>query len=107
MNVEKVDMSDPIAQKIYKLKFENSLLIFSGQYRDAIKAQKELAKIGIDNFELVTKVESPIKGTIPVFSKYGFRIVLARLIDKFRIKTPTEKKFRKMCELYKKGVLKI
>lgn len=103
MNVEKVDMSNPIAQKIHELKLENGLSIFAGKYGDAIKAQKQLAKIGIDNFELVTKVESPIKGTVPVFSKYGFRMILSMLIDKFRIKTPEEKKLEKCVRFLRRG----
>lgn len=107
MQVDRVDMSNPLAQKIYKLKFDNWLSILTGEYREAIKAQKELAKIGVDNFELMTKVESPVRGTVTLFSKYGFRLIVATIIDKFRIKTPEEKKFREMCELFKKGCLKV
>jgi len=107
MNIEKVDMSNPIAQKIHELKLENGLSIFAGKYSDAIKAQRELAKIGIDNFELVAKVKAPIKISVPLLSIYGFRIMLALIIDKLRIKTPEEKKFREMCTLFKKGLLKV
>jgi len=106
MQVTQIDTSNPLAEKIRALKFVNGVSLFAGKYRCAIRAQKELAEIGVDNFELMTKIEYPIKGTVPILSKYGFRLLLAMLIDKLRIKTPAEKKYREMCRLYKKGILK-
>ena len=106
MQVTQIDTSNPLADKVRELKLENGISIFTGKYRRAIKAQKELAEIGVDNFELMTKMESPVKGTFFLFSKYGFRLLLATVIDKLRIKTPAEKKYREMCRLYKKGIIK-
>ncbi len=107
MQVTQIDTSNPLAEEVRKLKLANGISIFAGKYRDAIKAQKKLAEIGVDNFELMTKIESPVKGTCPIFSKYGLRMLMATIIDKLRIKTPAEKKYREMCRLYKQGILKI
>lgn len=107
MQVTQIDITNPLEDKIRKLKLENGISILTGNYRRAIKAQRELAKIGIDNFELMTKIESPVKGTVPLLSKFGFRLLLAMLIDKIRYKTPAEKKYRDMCNLFKKGMMKI
>ena len=107
MKVDQVDMSNPLAQKIYQLKFQNGLSLFNGKYRDAIKAQKELAEIGVDNFELVAKIKAPLKITVPLLSIYGLRMILAVIIDKFRKKTPQEVQFREMCSRFKKGLLKV
>jgi hypothetical protein len=106
MQVTQIDLNNPLAERVRQLKLENGISIFMGNYRNAIKAQRELAKIGVDNFELMTKIESPVKGTVPLLSKLGFRLLLAMLIDKIRYKTPEEKKYRKMCNLFKKGVIK-
>ena len=78
-----------------------------GDFKGARNSYKELAKIGVDNFELVTKVPNTVKGNIPLFSRFGFRIMLYNLIEKFRFKTPEEKKFKEMAELFKKGNLRV
>ena len=106
MDVNKVDMSNPLARKIYDLKFTCQESLLKGNYRDSIKARKELSEIAVDNFDLITKVENPItiRGPISVFSKYRRRFFTARLIDKFRIKTPTEKKYITKCFLLSRGL---
>lgn len=108
MDVGKVDMSDPLARRIYDLKFTCQEALLKGNYRDSIKARKELSEIAVDNFDLITKVENPItiRGPISIFNKYRRRFFTARLIDNFRIKTPTEKKFITKCNLLSKGLYK-
>lgn len=102
-----IDFNDPLVQKIRKLKSDTQLSVLLGDYKTARTSHKELAKIGVDNFGLVVKVPNTVQGNIPLFSKYGWRIMLYNFLEKFRHKTPEEKKFREMAELYKKGNLSI
>ena len=104
--IEPTDLNNPIVRKISDLKFQNGTSVLMGNYKDAIKAQKELAKIGVDNFELVTKVPSRISGQIPLFSKYGLRVIAFSIFNKLRLKTIEEMKFGELCKLYKKGLIK-
>ena len=103
----KVDLNSQLAREIHKLKFDISMSTLTGDYKTAKAAKKELAKIGVDNFELVTKVPNPVSGSFPLFSKEGFNVLMYMLIDKFRIKTPEEKKFEMMAKLFKEGKLKV
>lgn len=102
-----VDFNNLFVQKIQKLKSDMQLSILYGDYKTARTARKELAKIGVDNFALVAKTPNTIKGEIPVFSKFGMRILFFNLLEKFRCKTPEEKKFKELGELFKKGNLRV
>ena len=104
--IEPTDLNNPLVRKISDLKFQNGTSVLMGNYKDAIKAQKELAKIGVDNFELVTKVPSRLSGSISLFSKMGMRVIGFSLINALRIKTLDEIKFRELCKLYKSGIIK-
>ena len=104
--IDPTDLGNPLVRKISDLKFKNGVSVLTGNFRDAIKSQKELAKIGVDNFELVTKVPSRLNGSIPLFSKMGMRVLGFGLINALRIKTLDEIKFRELCKLYKSGIIK-
>lgn len=101
-----VDLNSAIAQRIYKLKLDTTTSILMGNYKSAIKASKELAEIGVDNFELTTKVPAPVKGSLPLFSKFGWNTLKFMIINSLRIKTPAEKKFKQLVQLYKQGNIK-
>lgn len=104
-NIDPTDLNNPLVKRISDLKFNSGTSALLGNYREAIKAQKELAQIGVDNFELVAKVPGRLRGSIPLFSRMGLKAFGFMIVDKLRIKTPVEKKFRGMCKLYKKGLI--
>ena len=102
----KVDLNSPLSKKIATLKMNTSLPVLTGDYKQAIEAHKELAKIAVDNFELTIKTPNPIQGRFSLFSKEGWNALVFIFLEKFRKKTPEEKRFAKMIELYEEGHLK-
>lgn len=100
MKVPKVDLSSPLAQKISKLKFDTTISVITGDFKTARTAHQELAKIGIDNFELITKVPNPVQGQFSLFSKEGWNALKFMISEKFRRKTPEEIKFNTLVKLY-------
>ncbi len=96
-----------LIDKVRKLKAETQLSILLGDYKTAKNSSRELAKIGVDHFELVTKVPNTVQGSVPIFSKFGLRIIGYMLYSLFCHKTPEEKKFKEMAQLFKKGHLKV
>ena len=101
MNVPKVNLSSPLAQKISKLKFDTAFSIITGDFKTARTAHQELAKIGVDNFELITKVPNPIQGQFSLFSKEGWNALKFMISEKFRRKTPEEIKLNALAKLYR------
>lgn len=105
--IDPTDLSNPFVKKVSDLKFDTATSVLTGKFRNAIKAQKELADLALDNFETVAKVPVRTVREAPIFSKFGLRVILFKLINALRCKTPAEKIFREMCKLYKKGIIKI
>ena len=62
MNVQKLDLNSPLAQRIYDLKLGVSLSAKNGYFKQARIARKELADIASKNFELVMNVPNPKTG---------------------------------------------
>ena len=98
-----IDLDSALAKQISKLKFDTTTSILAGDYKSAIKSSKELAEIAVDNFELTTKVKSPYRGQMSIFSKEGLHSVLFILLNKIRKKTPAEKRFSVLNKMYKQG----
>ena len=96
----KVDLNSPLAQRVYKLKLDNVVSVISGDYKTARNSRKELAKIGVDNFELITQVKNPVEINFALFSKAFWNDLKFRLAEMFRIKTPEEQKFADMIKAY-------
>ena len=102
----KVDSINSVSQKIANLKSDISSSILNGQYNKARESHKELAKIAMDNFELTVKTPEPSSHSFSLFSKKGFNALLFTILEKFRKKTPEEKRLIEFTKMYNKGVLK-
>lgn len=94
----------PKVAKLWQLTFDTQYNFINGNYRDYVKAHKELAKNAVENFELMNYVNTPIKinNPISIFSKTGIKMMKVLILDKFRIKTPEEKQYAEYCKELKK-----
>ena len=86
------------AAKMFELKKQSSMSILEGKYKDARAAQKELAKLGVEDFDTFVKVPGikfanlPLIEGFPIIKKFiGFN-----LFKMFSKKTPEEKQLAKM-----------
>ncbi|MCQ2744002.1 MAG: hypothetical protein MJ230_04305 [bacterium] len=91
-----------LIDKVRKLKAETQLSILLGDYKTAKNSSRELAKIGVDHFELVTKVPNTVQGSVPIFSKFGLRIIGYMLYSLFAIKLLKKKSLRIWLNYLKK-----
>ncbi len=90
----------PIIEKLSSLKYDQAISVIKGNYKGYKNASKEYAKIAVKNFDESLQAKGPeIK--VPLFSAYGLRFVKVWFLNKFRIKSPEEKAFKKMCKEYK------
>ena len=99
MKVSRVAVN-PVAEKMRQLKWDHAQNMLLGNAKKAKESYREYAKIAVDNFEIATQIPSPIKGSTPLFSKTGLKILKYIIYDKFTKSTPAEKKLKEMAEEY-------
>ena len=92
---------NPVAEKMKQLKWDHARNMLLGNAKKAKESYREYAKLAIDNFEIATQIPSPIKGSTPLFSKTGLKILKYILYDMFTKRTPEEKKFKEMAGEYR------
>ena len=97
MNVQKI-IQTPIAQKMKKLKFEYSIDVITGNYKNAKKTYREFAKLAVDNYETAKVIGPAIQGNIPLFSKYGINALKYIIYNFFTKKTSEEKLLKKLSK---------
>ena len=85
-----------IAQKLSQLKMDTVYAAVMGDYKAFKTAQKQYAKIAVDNFELASSLKSPQVKSVPLFSKVGLNMLKCFLLNKLRIKTPEEKRLKQL-----------
>ena len=90
----------PVRQQLTSLVNEKIYSSILGDYQGFKKASVEYAKLAVDNFDEVVKMDKP-SAKISLFSKPGFNILKVWFLNLFRKKTPEEKAFKKMFEEYK------
>ena len=100
MKVQKV-IQTPIGKKLYDCKFKHVSNLLYGNTKEAKKNYQEFAKLAVDNFETAVQVPSPLKGSVPLFSKLGLNIIKYLIYDLFTKNSPEEKQLKKMYEEYK------
>ena len=83
---------NPVAEKMKQLKWDHAQNMLLGNAKKAKESYREYAKLAIDNFEIATQIPSPIKGSTPLFSKTGLKILKYIIYDIFTKRTPEEKK---------------
>lgn len=98
-------MQSPVAKKMYNLKLKTAVSVLNGRCRDARVAQKEFAKLAVDNFATAINLPSPVEGSFDLFSDYGLNIIKFKLFKLFTRKTPEEKKLEQMVDDYKAEIL--
>ena len=96
-----------ILEQMRKHKWDAITSMVAGECKQAKLAQQKYAKLAVDNFELVPHSGTPLKGSIPIFSKIGLNILKYLIYRLFTKKTPEEKKLNIMAKLYKAGKLDI
>lgn len=96
-----ITKSDIIIRQLKNLKSDYAFSLLMGDYKGFKNAYKQYAKLAVDNFEIASHLESPVKGKIPLFSKPGLKIIKCMLFNAFRIKTPEEKLLKKMGRDFK------
>ena len=98
-------LQSPIAQKMYKLKFESSTSILTGNFKNARIAQKEFAKLAVDNFDIALKTPAPVKANFSLFSTQGLKCLQFLLYKTFCKKTPEEKQLKRMLQDYRNSMI--
>ena len=90
--------------KLFELRKQSVSSVMLGKYRDARAAQKEFAKIAVEDFDackampIINVLNIPFRFAIPIlFRNIGFRI-----FNLFSRKTPEEKQLRTMYKAYRK-----
>ena len=101
MNVSKINQS-PIAKEMYQLKLRQYSNILTGNAREAKKYSQSFAKMAIDNFETAVQIPSPVKGSIPLFSRMGFNIIKYMIYSLFTKDSKEEKQLKILWEDYKR-----
>lgn len=91
----------PVAKKMYEYKFQHATNVITGNVREARRNYQEFANLAIKNFDIAVQVPSPVKGTFPLFSKFGFNVVKYLFYNMFTKKTPEEQQLKRMFEEYK------
>ena len=92
------------ATKLFELKRQSISSVMLGKYRDARVAQKEFAKLAVEDFDAfkamptINVLNIPFRFAIPIlFKNLGFKI-----FNLFSRKTPEEKQLRTMYKAYRK-----
>ncbi len=98
----KISSIDPIKQKVTQLRNEVVYSALEGNYKKYKTALKENAKYTVANYDAIKGMAGPqIK--VPLFSKYGLKMLKVMFLNFFRVKTPEEKLLK---EIIKKEKLK-
>ena len=100
MKTQKI-LQSPIAKKMYDLKLRSSTAVLTGKFKDARNAQKEFAKLAVDNFSTALELPAPIEGKISLFSKAGLRCLKFMIYRVFCKSSPEEKKLKSMVNDYR------
>lgn len=72
---------------------ESTIAAVTGNYKKFKESAKSFAKTAIEDFEAVKSLPPQKPISVPLFSKAGFNMAKVWFLNKFRIKTPEEKKF--------------
>ena len=104
MKTQKI-MQSPVAKKMYDLKRTTAFAMLNGRCREARTAQKEFAKLAVDNFNTAINLPKPLEGNIPLFSKWGLNILKCHIFKLFTQKTPEEKQLKQMMDDYRTEIL--
>ena len=98
MKIAKISATEVAKNRIKKLKSEMTLSALMGDYKGFKKAKIEYSKEGVKNFELLKTIKGGGVSNVPLFSKFGFNMLKVMFLNFFRIKTPEEKEFARMCK---------
>ena len=83
--------------RVQELKSSMFWDVLSGNYKNYKSARKEFAKLAVQDFESVKKVQGPGITGVPLFSKMGLKMAYVMVRDLFRVKTPEEKLLKQMA----------
>ena len=92
------------AVKMFELRKQSAISVLEGKCKAARTAQKELAKIAVDDFDTFTKLPNiqftrfPLKLFFPVM----FKTMKFKFFKLFTKKIPEEKQLAKMYKKYQK-----
>lgn len=98
-------IESPVAKRLYDLKRTSTFAILNGKCRKARTAQKEFAKLAINNFSTAVNLPKPFDGSFSLFSDYGLNTLKFMIFKLFTKKTPEEKKLKEMMDEYRTEVL--
>lgn len=100
MKISSIPAVSPVRQKLTALYHDKVFSMMKGDYKGYKNASVEYAKLAVDNFEEVTKIQK-VKVSVPFFSKINFNAMKVWFLDHFRRKTPEEKTLYQMGKDYK------
>jgi len=95
MKVQKV-VQNPVAKQMYDLKLKSSIAIAKGAYKEARCAEKDFARLAVDNLEIAFNVNEPDLGDHAWYSVYGLNNIKYKFYKLFCKKTPEEKKLKEI-----------
>ena len=83
MKTQKI-IQTPIAKQMYDLRLKSFISIANGRYKDARIAQKDFAKLAVENFSEALQVPQPNIGSFPWYSSYGLNSIKFDIYKIFR-----------------------
>ncbi len=99
-------LQTPIAKQMYNLKLKSSLAIAGGRYKEARVAQKDFAKLAIQDFSAALNTPEPFIGSHPWYSNYTLNSVKFGIYNLFTKKTPEEKQYKNLVTEYYDSIIR-
>ena len=100
MKIPSIQQTSSVRQKLTALYQDKVFSALKGDYKGYKKASVEYAKLAVNNFEEVTKIQK-VKVSVPFFSRINFNAMKIWFLDHFRKRTPEEKTLYQMGKDYK------
>ena len=94
------------AAQMFELKKQSFISVVDGRFKDARKAEKEYAKLAVEDFDTCTKLPKVNIKNVPAGAgvKILWQGIKYRIYNAFCIKTPEEKELAKKCKDYLKNI---
>lgn len=95
MKIQPVSQST-IKTQMENLKLKSSIAIAKGKFREARCAEKDFARLAVDNLNIAFNVNEPDLGDHAWYSVYGLNNIKYKFYKLFCKKTPEEKNLKEI-----------
>lgn len=98
MNVNKITAKQMKINDMSKIKSDSIYSYFSGSYFNHVKAKKNYASAAVKDFHIAKIAPSVQIKNIPIFSRFGMRLLWFMILDRLRFKSKDEKLLKKLVK---------